>query len=212
MRYYLLALVFLIFGIFLVAPTQAAFQFKTKDGVTFTWLNFSLTEDGYCTLKNGGKFCMPANNIVSIKEVDSDTSVTSTEKETSSAVGVMNKNFSRDSGDVNLSGSGHRGHEKTDGYYNREGSTTAYTKGITDADVKRLELEEWANKQAAEERHEQRQREKERKEYIDKEIGKVKGHEEKQEAAMEKFREEAGVGGRTPTKPNETVIIVVPSK
>ena len=212
MRYYFLAFVFLIFGFFYAAPTQAAFQFKTKDGVTFTWLNFSFTEDGYCTLKNGGKYCMPASNIVSIKEVEPDASVTSTEKETSSAVGVMNKNFSRDSGDVNLSGSGHRGHEKTDGYYNREGSTTSYTKGITDADVRRLELEELANKQTAEERREQRQREKEQKEYIDKEIAKTKKHEAKQEATMEKFREEAGVGGRTPTKPNETVIIVVPPK
>ncbi|MDO9287454.1 MAG: hypothetical protein Q7T83_01550 [Thermodesulfovibrionales bacterium] len=208
MRYYSLAFVFLIFGIFLAAPTQAAFQFKTKDGVTFTWLNFSLTENGYCTLKNGGKFCIPASNIVSIKEVDSDASVTSTEKETSSAVGVMNKNFSRDSGDGHLSGSGHSGHKKTDGYYNREGSTTSYTKEITDADVRRLELEEAANKQAAE----QRQREKEQKEYIDKETAKAKEHEEKQEAAMEKFKEEAGIGGRTTTKPNKETYIVVPSK
>ena len=157
-------------GLFIIPLTvQADVLLTMKNGNSLKWSSFSLEDGNYCTWKTSGKFCLSQSDISSIKEVDSDSGSAphqalgnahqSTENNvprrrlnSSSSGGSMTRSYGHENADVNAY-SGGRGRYGTAGAsYNRDASSTTYTKELSDADIGQLEYEESLRKRDAEER------------------------------------------------------------
>jgi len=70
-----LSIIFIVLFIIPLAA-QADVVLTMKNGNTLKWSSFSLEDGNYCTWKDSGKFCISQGDIVSIKEVNSDSDST----------------------------------------------------------------------------------------------------------------------------------------
>ena len=145
--------VFVIFSI-LIVPTmaQADFSLKTKDGKSFTWANFTLEDDNYCTWNDTGKFCIPLSEVASIKEVASNPRPARPVEPTVTR-GKITKELGQDSVDLRSNSSGHgRNFNQSDAYGNVTRSNTVIEKELTDEELRAFEQEKWRKERDAEAR------------------------------------------------------------
>lgn len=171
--------VFVVFTILLIVPTMAHADFllQTKDGKSFTWPNFTLEDNNYCTWNNGGQFCVPLSEIVSIKEVGGDSAPATVSQsgprnarqvqpsENTTSKGRIVKDIGQDSFDVRSSSTGRgRNYGQGDAYGNVNRSSTTIEKELTDEDINQFEREKWLKQKDAEARQLQIERDRQTQE------------------------------------------------
>lgn len=61
--------------IFSATVCNAEYELKLNDGATMTWHEYTVEGDRYCTQKQIGKFCLQKADVVSLKEIKDDVSV-----------------------------------------------------------------------------------------------------------------------------------------
>ena len=139
-------------------PARADVLLKTRDGDTFRWESFSLEDGSYCTWLQTGKFCVAQSDIASIREVEGNPAHAQQNIPASSyqgragSSGTMTRTYSSESGDVNAYGSGRGGYGAAGAYYNRDSSSTTYSKEVNDTEIQQMENERYWKAQDAEKR------------------------------------------------------------
>lgn len=62
-------IILLFLFISMTSICSADYELRLNDGITLTWRNYTLEDGQYCTQKDFGKFCIPKNDVVAVREV-----------------------------------------------------------------------------------------------------------------------------------------------
>ena len=127
----------------------ADYKVVTRDGKTLTWESFSLEDGNYCTWKTNGKFCLPQNDVVSIKETaakdspqgdgSSSYNQAAPAQRSGDKSGTMTRSYDRGSVDGRSTYTGRGGVYHN---YDSGSSSTTYSKEVDEADIRRMEADE----------------------------------------------------------------------
>jgi len=133
-------------------PAFADYNVITKSGQTLRWESFSLEDGSYCTWKNGGKFCLPINGVISINEAASSNDPTGGQgqvttrpvptQQSGERRGTMTRSIDQGSidGRSSYSGQGRRGGSNYQSY-DMNSSNTTYSTEVDAADIRRIEAD-----------------------------------------------------------------------
>lgn len=131
----------------------ADYRVVTRDGKTLKWESFSLEDGSYCTWKNGGKFCLPLGDVVSVNEIASGNEAhegqasatyrSAPVQRSGEKRGEMTRSFDQGSVDGRSSYVGQGGRRGGSAYqsYDANSSNTTYSSQVDEADIRRMEFE-----------------------------------------------------------------------